>query len=60
MPNYSDGPFSHVFFMLDRDFEFQTYTFRRNRVSPSRSLIPLLMGINNFNDVYVSTLLLRK
>lgn len=63
MPDYSDGPFSYVVFFLTRDFKWTTYTYRRNRVAPSRSLVNTLVTIsdshNSFNDIYVETSLLN-
>jgi hypothetical protein len=59
MPEFSDGPFSHVFFFLDNSFGWQTYTYIHHRVSPARTRLGGYVGINNFYDVYRDTRLVR-
>jgi hypothetical protein len=61
--DYSDGPFSVVFFFLTKDFEYQTYTYRNNRVKQARSLWNTISttisdGGRNFYQIYVETSLL--
>jgi len=62
MPLYSDGPFSYVFFVIDRD-GVDTFTRRHHRVAPARSQVSTILsgstGGPSFTDVFVRTSLLR-
>lgn len=62
MPDYSDGPFTPVFFFHTCD-GFRTFTYRTRSIMPSRSLINRISsGFADgprFADVFVDTSLLR-
>jgi hypothetical protein len=62
--DYSDGPFSPVFFFLGDDFKYRTYAYRMLRVKQARSLWNTLTatisgGGRSFHQIYVETSLIQ-
>ena len=56
MPITSDGPFSRVMFVLNRDFKWETFTYRDHRLAQSNSLVNLF---HSFDKVLINTQLLK-
>lgn len=53
-PEFASGPFSWVFFFVDRSGP-STYTYRNNRVSEAGTKVNGLHSHGDFNRVYIST-----